>query len=84
MQTMKAHHVEIMHDIFNEYNALEAESKSRYRGVVQGLREQHYTKMGAYKEVVRALQEELANSNTHWDSTIKVSVLYIIFIFEWP
>ncbi len=72
MEAMKYHHVEIVHDILNEYNAIEAESKTRYRGVVQGLREQHNSKVGAYKEVVRVLQDELAHSNAHWDSIMKV------------
>lgn len=72
MKSMKSQHVEIVHQILNAYKDIEQESKIQYQGFVERLREQHTSKVGAYKEVVRVLQEELNNMRTHWESTVKV------------
>ena len=72
MQSMKSRHVEIVEQILNAYNGIEQESKSQYRGFVLRLKEQHNYKVGAYKEVVKSLQDELNNMNTHWECTVKV------------
>ena len=76
MQSMKSRHIEIVEQILNAYNDIEQESKSQYRGFVLRLKEQHSSKVGAYKEVVKALQDELNNMSTHWEGTVKVNTCF--------
>ena len=46
-----------------------------FKDCVQQLRQEHLTKINAYKQVVALLEEELQRSKQDWEATAKVRPL---------
>ncbi|XP_050403052.1 myosin-2 heavy chain [Patella vulgata] len=71
MECMKISHIRIVHDIENNYRAIEDETQSQFNMFVLCLKKEYVEKVTTFKQVIDVHRIELESKETYWKDVFK-------------
>ncbi|KAK6179033.1 hypothetical protein SNE40_011481 [Patella caerulea] len=71
MECMKINHIRIVHDIENNYRAIEDETQSQFNMFVLCLKQEYAGKVTTFKQVINVHRIELESKETYWKDVFK-------------